>query len=185
MRAAGMEASGMIEVTRYAPIRIFLVGLGRMLIGAVPLALGTLIAFAVTHMPAAAPSAADPPPWLLALLAALFILVGLAILSGGVGRICSAFARNCHLRAGPGGIALRLPVQGWFGRYRVRDFALRWDEIGELVHFTYRINGIPTSRELRIRPRTGALIKIPRYMFSDSSDALQDRLHEIMARRTP
>jgi hypothetical protein len=76
-------------------------------------------------------------------------------------------------------------VPGWFGRFRVREFLLRSSEIAELVHFTYRINGIPTSRELRIRPRQGALIKVPRYVFADSSEAIQVRLHEIMARRAP
>ncbi len=179
-----MGIANMIEVTRYAPVRIIMVGLGRMIIGAVPLALAALIVVATTTS-TAAPSAADPPPWLFAAIAAFFLFIGLVIFSSGVGRIASAFARNCYLRAGPQGTALRLPVQGWFGRFRVREIQLRWSEIGELVHFTYRINGIPTSRELRIRPRTGALIKIPRYVFSDSSDALQDRLHQIMARRTP
>jgi hypothetical protein len=180
-----MGTAGMIEVTRYAPVRIVLVGIGRMIIGAIPLALGALIIFATTRTPTAAPSAADPPPWLFAVIAALFLFVGLAIFLGGIGRIVSAFARNCHLAAGPEGIALRLPVPGWFGRFRVREFLLRSSEIAELVHFTYRINGIPTSRELRIRPRQGALIKVPRYVFADSSEAIQVRLHEIMARRAP
>jgi hypothetical protein len=173
--------TGMFEVTRYAPIRIVLVGLGRMLMGAIPLSLGALIAVAVSRTPAAAPSAADLPPWTLGLLSGLFLFVGLAIFSGGVGRICSAFARNCYLGAGAPGIALRFPVQGWFGRFRVQDVRLRWDEIADFVHFTYRINGIPTSRELRIRRRKGRDIKVPRYMFSDSTAVIQDRLDQMWA----
>jgi hypothetical protein len=132
--------AGMIEVARYAPVRIVLVGIGRMIIGAVALALGALIVFITTRAPAAAPSAADRPAWLIPLIGAFFLFVGLAIFLGGVGRTLSAFARNCYLRASQEGIALRLPVQGWFGPFRLREFQLRWSEIAELVHFTYRVN---------------------------------------------
>ncbi|HEY6259633.1 MAG TPA: hypothetical protein VIY51_27975 [Xanthobacteraceae bacterium] len=171
----------MIEVTHYSPIRIVLVGLGRMLAGAVPLGIGAIFVVMATQMPVAEPSAADPPDWSLAVPAALFLFIGLALFLGGIGRICSAFARNCYLRAGRDGIALRLPVQGWFGRFRVREFNIRWGEIGQLVHFTYRINGIPTARELRIQRRDGTMIKVERHIFSDSTALVQNRLHEIMA----
>jgi hypothetical protein len=111
-----------------------------------------------------------------------FLLVGVLIFSGGIGRICCAFARNCYLRAGPQGMALRFPELGWFGRFRVREHAIPWREVARLVHFTYRVSGIPTSRELRVQLRNGKTIKIPRYFFSQPIELVEDQLREIMAR---
>jgi hypothetical protein len=171
----------MADLASYAPARIALAGLGRTLIGAIPLAIAVLLAVVTSRMPAVPKSAADPPPWLFAAIGLFFLLVGVLIFSGGIGRICCAFARNCHLRAGPQGMALRFPELGWLGRFRVREYSIPWRDVTRLVHFTYRISGIPTSRELRIQLRNGKTIKIPRYFFSQPIELVEHRLREIMA----
>ena len=114
----------MTDIAGYAPVRIALAGLGRVLIGAIPLAMAVLLAVVTSRMPAVPKSAADPPPWLFAAIGVFFLLVGLAIFSGGIARVGCAFARNCYLRADAQGMALRLPELGWLGRYRMRELSL-------------------------------------------------------------
>jgi hypothetical protein len=101
---------------------------------------------------------------------------GFAIASGGVGRLISAFAQDCYFRAGPDGLAIRLPVQGWFGRFKLTAYNFQWSEIKQLVHFTHSINLIPVSRELRVELETGKTIVIQRHYFSASVKSLQQQL---------
>jgi hypothetical protein len=174
-RAAIME-----DVATYAPIRIVLTGVWRVAFGGLFLLLAAVTVFAFLHAPR---SSADPPLWLLALIPVFFSLIGAAAVSSGMGRILSAFARNCYLRGGPDGIAVRMPVRGWFGRFRVMTFKFEWSEIDKLIEFTHRINGIPSSHELRIRLRNGRRLDIERCYFSVSSAAIQGLLLAHAARR--
>lgn len=174
------DSAGMADITAYAPGRIALAAFGRMLAGAVVLGIAALFAVMTARMPELPKSAADPPPWLGAAIGAVFALVGTVIFTGGVGRLRCAFARDCHVRAGAAGIALRFPVLGWFGRYRLREARLAWTDIRDLVDFTYRINGIATAHELRIKTSRGETIRIPRYYFSDSAAVVQERLLAIL-----
>lgn len=164
----------MQDVASYAPIRIVLTGLWRLVFGGAFIFVAGVAAYAFLHGPP--PSSADPPIWLIALIPVFFGLIGAVAAASGIGRIASAFCRNCYLRGGPGGIAVRLPVRGWFGRFRVKTFAFGWDEIDKLIEFTHRINGIPSSHELRILLRNGRRLDIERCYFSLSSAALQERL---------
>ena len=111
-----------------------------------------------------------------------FLLVGLAIFSGGIARVGCAFARNCYLRADAQGMALRLPELGWFGRYRMRELSLPWRDVAQLIDFTSRVSGIATSRKLRVRLRNGSTIKLPRYFFAQPISFIEDRLRELMPR---
>ncbi|MGO8757720.1 MAG: hypothetical protein ACLQG3_06310 [Terracidiphilus sp.] len=106
---------------------------------------------------------------------------GFALFSGGLGRMVSAFARNCSFMAGPEGIAIRVPKQGWFGRFRVVETRVPWNQIGQIVRFVQRVNLIPVSSELRVHLKTGARIDIPRHYFRDSVKTIQQKLAAIAA----
>jgi len=164
----------MQEIATYAPIRIALTGLWRVAFGG---ALVWLAAVGALHTFPHGPRSATDPSLLVSVLMPLgFSLVGLMIALPGIGRIASAFSRDCYLRGGPAGISVRIPMRGWFGRFRVRAFHFGWDEIDRLVDFTYRINGIPTSHELRIHLRNGSRLKIEGSFFSLSPAAIQSLL---------
>jgi hypothetical protein len=163
----------MQDVATYAPIRIILTGLWRVMFGGVFLLLAAVTVYAMLHAPR---SSADPPLWLIALIPVVFSLIGAAAASSGIGRMVSAFARNCYLRGGPEGVAVRIPVRGWFGRFRVMTFYFGWHEIDKLIEVTHRINGIPTNHELRIRLRNGQRLDIERCCFSLNSAVIQSVL---------
>jgi len=172
----------MVEVARYAPARVIVSGIGRLIAAAIVLGLASLIVFILIRGTTAPPTASDPPPWAFGVIAGLFGFFGLLLLAGAVGRVVSAFARGCCIWASPDGMVLRFPVRGWFGRFSVREFRWRWSSIRQLVHMTHKINGIPTSTELRIELTDGSRVKIERYNFSDSSAVIQERLLAIKAR---
>jgi hypothetical protein len=123
----------------------------------------------------------DMPAWWMFLIGLVLAFVAFCIVTGGVGRMVSAFAEDCYFRAGPDGLAIRLPVQGWFGRFKMTEYSFRWNEIKQLVHFTHRINFIPVSRELRIELLDGKTITIKRHYFSASVKNLQQQLLTIQA----
>jgi hypothetical protein len=174
--------SNMQDVTTYAPTRIALVGILGAIFGLI-LALPAVLILAMgPHGEEGATRAPGDlgPLW--------FFLVGLAlgfvallVTSGGVGHLLSAFARDCYFRAGPDGIAIRLPVQGWFGRFRLTEYNFRWSEIKQFVHFTHSINAIPVSRELRIELEDGKTVAIKRHYFSASVKNLLQQLATIRA----
>ena len=91
----------------------------------------------------------------------------------------SAFARDCYFRAGLAGIALRFPVMGWFGRYRILQYDLSWEQIKQLVHFTHRVNLIPVARELRVELTDGKTVVVQRRCFSHSIRRIQAQLQAI------
>lgn len=166
----------MVELTSYSPVRIFLSGVFRVLFSAPPFLVAGVFVAILLHPPKAAPTASDPPIWALGLIGLLFFVVGLSMLTGGIGRMISAFSRKCCFRTGPEGIVLRFPVRGWFGRYTVPEWKLRWDDVVQIYDFVYKINGIPTSSELRLRLRDGKTIKIPREYFAASPAVLAQHL---------
>jgi len=172
----------MQDVTTYAPVRIALLGLLRVIFGlivAVPA--GLLIWIGPNGEAGATRAAGDMPAWWMFLIGLVLAFVAFSIATGGVGRIVSAFAEDCYLRAGPEGISVRLPVQGWFGRYKLTEYSFRWNEIKQLVHFTHRINLIPVSTELRIELLDGKTVTIKRHYFSASVKNIQQQLLTIQA----
>lgn len=167
----------MTDLTSYAPVRVFLAGLWRLLFS-VPLFLVAYVVFRATILnpPKAAPAAGDPPLWAIALIGVVFALFGLAVLLSGIGRIISAFARDCYFRAGPGGIAVRCPVRHWFGRYSLPAQKWGWADIDRIVHHSYRISGIPAGTELHLYFKSGKRMKIERSCFAASPAELQKEL---------
>jgi hypothetical protein len=181
MEASNVEAPDMRDVTTYAPVRVFLSGFFWFLLGGVMAIVADACIFALMKTSAQQPSANDPPKWLIYMVVLLFVFLASLGLSSGLGRIISAFSRRCFFRAGRDGIAIRMPKRGWFGRFHLADYRLKWSEVERLVHFTYRTNGIPTATELRIYTRAGTMIRVERMYFSASAMGLQSHLLTIQA----
>ena len=169
--------SNLQDVTTYAPVRIALVGLLRFIFGllvAVPA--GLLIWIGPNGEPGAPRQPGDMPAWWMFFIGLVLGFVAFSIAAGGLGRVVSAFAKDCYFRAGPEGIAIRLPLQGWFGRFRMTEYSFRWSEIRQLMYFTHRLNLIPISRELRIELEDGKTVVIKRHYFSASVKKIQEQL---------
>jgi len=174
--------SNLQDVTTYAPARIALLGILRVIFGLILAVPAGLLIWIGPNGEAGAPhNPGDMPPWWMFFVGLVLGFVSFAITMGGLGRVVSAFARDCYFRAGPDGIAIRLPVQGWFGRFRMTEYSFQWGEIRQLVHFTHSINLIPISRELRIELEDGKTVVIKRHYFSASVKSLQQKLATIRA----
>ncbi len=173
------DAAGMQIVTSYAPARIVLLAVVRTVFGLLIGLMGALAIWATWGGDMKPTKPGDMPVWWMYLVGAALAFTGFCFVSGGVGRTVSAFARNCFFKAGPGGIAIRMPKQGWFGRFRVVEYKFRWNEIRQIVRFVHRVNLIPLSRELRIELKSGARLAVARHYFSGSPQAIQLQLSYI------
>jgi hypothetical protein len=178
---SGNEALDLRDLTTYSPVRVFLSGLWRLIFGAVFAVVFYALLFAMAKTAGQPHSAVEPPMWLIALAPLMIGLMALFSILSGLGRMVSAFAKECFFRAGRDGILVRLPVRGWFGRFRLAKYWIEWNEVREVVHFTYRINGIPTSTSLRIRLHDGSKLSVERMYFSASVRSLQTQLLAIQA----
>ena len=171
------KQSSMQDLTSYSPIRVALTGIWRMIFGALLAIPGiALIWIGPNGEPGATRAPGDMPVWWMFVVGLVFAFAAFSFITGGVGRIISAFAKDCYFRAGPEGMAFRLPRQGWFGRYRLTEYAFRWNEIKQLMHFTHSLNLIPVSRELQVHLFEGKPIIVQRYYFKASVKSLQERL---------
>lgn len=180
-RIENWAAAGMEDVAAYAPVRIVLLGLVRIVFGLLIVGIGAVAVWAAAAGDTKPKNPGDMPAWWMYVVGAGFAFGGFCLLSGGVGRIISAFARDCYFRGGPGGIAVRFPKHGWFGRYKTVEYRPGWDNVKQLVHFTHRVNLIPVSRALHIELKSGGTIVIDRYLFSSSVKQIQRRLLAIQA----
>ena len=174
--------SSMQDLTTYSPIRVALTGIWRVIFGALLAVPAGLLIWIGPNGEAGAPRAAgDMPAWWLFVVGLVMAVAAFCFVTGGVGRIISAFAEDCYFRAGPEGIAFRLPRQGWFGRFRLTEYAFRWNEIKQLLHFTHSVNLIPVSRELQVHLYEGKLIIVQRFYFKASAKRLQEQILTIAA----
>jgi hypothetical protein len=80
---------------------------------------------------------------------------GYLVLSSGSRRLHAACLRGCWLRAGPDGIAFRLPYGGnWqtlFLTYRMCERTFGWSEVKRLNEVRYTVNGMPFGQALSLR----------------------------------
>ncbi len=176
-----LDATGMQDVTSYAPARITLKALLGFVFGALIGGMGALAWWATANGDMNPTKPGDMPVWWMYIVAAGLLLMGIAFVMGAVGATISAFARDCYFKAAPEGIAIRVPKQRMFGRFRVTEHNIRWSEIKQVVRFIHRINLIPVSSELRIEPSAGKTVVIPRHYFQASVKEIQQRLMEIKA----
>jgi len=184
MNAAANGDSDMVEVAHYAPVRVFLAGLGRLIFGGVFLTVCVVLFYIYLTERGALPSDRSTEEMVpaLPLVGAAFGLVALLILPGAIGRILSAFDRGYYIRGGISGVEICMPRRRWWGRYRRGTWRSRWEDIEKIVHYTSRINGIPSSQELRIYLVGGGRLRVERYVFAESVASIQRALLEIRAR---
>jgi hypothetical protein len=171
------RTSNLRDLARYAPVRVALTGLWRIVFGALlAIPAGALIYIGPGGEPGATRAPGDMPVWWMFVVGLGFGVVALAFFTGGVGRIVSALMRDCYFRAGAEGLAVRMPLQGLFGRFRMVEYHYRWEEIEELKHFTRTLNVIPVARELHIRLYGGREVTIERFYFSATVKSLLEEL---------
>ena len=169
--------SSMQDLTSYSPIRVALTGIWRVIFGALLAVPGVaFIWIGPNGEPGATRTPGDMPVWWMFVVGLVLAFVAFSFIAGGVGRIISAFAQDCYFRAGAEGIAFRIPKQGWFGRFKLTEYAFRWNEIKQLMHFTHSINLIPVSRELQVHLPEGKPVIVPRFYFKASVKRLQEQL---------
>jgi hypothetical protein len=163
----------MQDMTTYAPIRVALAGIRRivfgLLLGIIPFALIYVLANSSGSLTS---DAEGMQRWWVFVLVGVFTLVSLSFVLGGVGRVISAFVRGCYFRAGAEGMAIRVPEQGWFGRFKVMEYPYKWEEVERIMNITRSVNFIPIASELNIRVYGGKEITIERYYFSSSAKKL-------------
>ncbi len=171
-----LNASGMQPVTVFAPVRTAILGMIRLIFGLLVgvAAVAVLWAVSVGEMKPTKPG--DMPVWWMYLVGLALAFAAFSIATGGIGRMVSAFARSCCFLAGPAGLLIRVPKNGWFGRFRIIEHAIGWDEIEQIIYFVHRINLIPVSRELRLKLSGERMVVIERHFFSASVKELQGRL---------
>ena len=174
--------SNMKDLTAYAPFRVVLTGLWRIVFGALlAIPAGALIYIGPSGEPGATRAPGDMPAWWMFVVGLGLGVAALAFIAGGMGRIVSSLARDCYFRAGTDGLAIRLPRQGWFGRFKMMEYQYKWAEIEQLIHFTRSLNLIPVARELHIRLYGGKEVTIERFYFSKSIKRLREELMAIQA----
>jgi len=165
--------SSMQDVTTYSPIRVAMAGIRRVIFGALLAAPGVaLVWIGPNGEPGATRAPGDMPAWWMFVVGLAFSIAAFCFITGGVGRVISAFVRDCFFRAGLEGMAIRLPKQGWFGRFKVMEYPYKWEEVERITPITRSINFIPIGSELNIRVFGGKEITIERYYFSSSAKKL-------------
>jgi hypothetical protein len=173
--------SNLRDVTSYAPIRIVLMGLVRGVFGLLVMGMGALAIFATAAGETKPTQPGDMPSLWMGLVGAALAIFGLVLASGGAGRIVSAFAGGCYLKAGPEGLAVRMPLQTWYGPFKLVEYHHKWEEIEQLYDLTRKVNLIPVARELHIRVYGGTEITIQRFYFSASVKRILDELLRVRA----
>jgi len=175
--------SSMRDLTSYAPIRVALTGIWRVIFGLLLGIPAGLFIWIGPNGEAGAPhNPGDMPAWWMFVVGLGLGVVALAFVAGGLGRLVCAFMRSCYFRAGAEGLAVRLPKQGWFGRFRLVEHQFRWEEIEQLIHHVSRLNLIPVASELHIRLFGGTEVIVERFYFSANTRRLREELLSEWAR---
>ena len=165
--------SNLQDVTKYSPIRVAMAGIRRVIFGMLLAVPGVAFVWLGPNgEPGATRAPGDMPAWWMFVVGLAFSFAAFCFITGGVGRIISAFMRDCYFRAGTEGMAIRVPKQGWFGRFKVMEYPYKWEEVERIINITRSVNFIPIGSELNIRVYGGKEITIERYYFSSSAKKL-------------
>ena len=174
-----IRQSNLQDVTSYAPGRIALLGMVKAIFGLLVTGMGVVAIYATAGGDMKPTHPGDMPQWWMILVGAGLAIFGLVVASGGVGRMLSALADGCYFKAGPEGLAVRLPKEGWLGRFRLVEYHFRWEEIEDLIYFTRSTHLIPVARELHIRLNSGNEVTIQRFYFAASIKSIREELMKI------
>jgi glycosyltransferase involved in cell wall biosynthesis len=175
------DASGMQDVTSYARVQIALLGLVRIVFGLLLGVAGAAVLWATANGEFEPTKPGDMPHWWMYVVGSGVAFAAFVFATGGLGRFVSAFARGCYFRAGPDGIAIRLPKMRWFGLYRIVEHRLQWHQIKRFVYVIHRHNLIPMARELQIEVYSGETVAVERHFFSDNIKTIQQKLLQVQA----
>ncbi len=100
-------------------------------------------------------------------------LIGYAFFSSGVRRIQAACLKGCWLKAGPDGIAFRLPYKAkartLFLTYHIAEHTFAWADIRRYYPLHYKVNGIPFGQSLVLETTRGRFVFVGAY-FRESAD---------------
>jgi hypothetical protein len=115
--------------------------------------------------------------WLFAPIAVLIMLPFGVNFPRGIARKISAFTRDCYLRVGPGGVAIRIPRYKFFGRFHIAEYAFAWNQIENVRGVIYSLG----YRKLEINLRDGTSLELQSWLFAESLPKIVDRLLAIQA----
>lgn len=167
------KTDGFIVVAHYAKRWIIFRGLLKALAGLLFLMIFAVVTYlGVTE--ALAPKS-DFPIWAAAIASVVFGLLALN-LPGGIGRMISAFSKNCYIGVDRNGIHVRMPRQKLFGRFKVLYWYLPWHKVAKIIDYSVSINGIPSDRTLDIRLSNNSTLSVDSFYFSEKVDTIQERL---------
>ncbi|HEV2487261.1 MAG TPA: hypothetical protein VGT08_17165 [Terracidiphilus sp.] len=102
----------MQDVTSYAPGGVALLGAVTAVFGLLVIGMGALAIWARAGGEMKPTQPGDMPQWWMYVVGAGLVFFGFTIADGGVGLSLSALAGGCYFKAGPEGIAIRMPKQG-------------------------------------------------------------------------
>jgi hypothetical protein len=87
------------------------------------------------------------------------LLIGYLIFSSGTRRLHAAVLTNCWFKAGPDGLAFRVPYnarpQTLFLTHKIAERTVPWPDVLKVYPLQYRVNGIPFGRSLVLQTRQG------------------------------
>ena len=119
-------------------------------------------------------------PWGLLIVAVMPLGLAWLFLSDAAQRLKASGEKDCFLKAGPEGLALRLPgkatrASAYFS-YEMWDYSFRWDEV-QTLSWTVESG---SARNLVVTARGGSL-EIPGRFFQEDSKKILDNIRAAAA----
>jgi hypothetical protein len=113
--------------------------------------------------------------------------IGVLFLVIGIRRVREALEKNCWLRAGPEGLAWRLPGRGHWKTlwcvYPVDEYFVAWKDVEGFTLWKHSINGIPTGSDLVLIAKKGWRKTFERAYFRESADVIHAGIKDAAAGR--
>lgn len=122
--------------------------------------------------------------WALLIVAIMPLAIGGFSFTEGVRRAQAAFEKDCWLKAGPEGIAFRLPGRArrnaLFLTYDIMERTILWSDVVRYYPRVEKVNGITTSRNLVFETRQGNFY-LEGVWFSQSPTSIADAIQRAAA----